>query len=174
MSYLSKEELNNSLQSRHEKSVYKTLKDLPKPTLFKDITKATQRVVEAIQNQEKITVVGDYDVDGVVSSVIMNQFFEKIGFDIDVVIPNRFEHGYGLSPKILDDINSTLIITVDNGISAYEAADICKQKGIDLIITDHHTVGERVPNAYAIVNPKQLSNRRYLWSTSCVVLLCIN
>ena len=104
---------------------------------------------------EKITIVGDYDVDGIVSTTIMIDFFNSLGIKVDYIIPNRFEHGYGLSVKIVDMIDSGLVITVDNGITAYEASLKLKKKNIDLIITDHHTVGDKVPIALAIINPKQ-------------------
>ena len=98
---------------------------------------------------------GDYDVDGVVSSTIMSEFFSDIGIEMTLIIPNRFRDGYGINAKLLERIDADLIITVDNGISAVEAAQVCKERGIDLIITDHHTVPDVIPDAYAIVNPKQ-------------------
>jgi single-stranded-DNA-specific exonuclease len=153
--YITKEQLKNILAKRVKDDTFTTLKELPNPSLFKDITKATARVVEAINSQEKITIVGDYDVDGIVSTTIMVEFFNKIGIKVDWIVPNRFEHGYGLSSKIIDKINDGLIITVDNGISAIEASNICKEKGLDLIITDHHTVGDTLPDCLAIINPKQ-------------------
>ncbi|RLD40588.1 MAG: single-stranded-DNA-specific exonuclease RecJ, partial [Bacteroidetes bacterium] len=107
-----------------------------------------------------------YDVDGVISTAIMVEFFNDLGIEVNYIIPNRFEHGYGLSPKILDSIYDGLIITVDNGISAFEAGDICKERGIDLIITDHHTVSDKLPNAYAIVNPKQ-ANCKFPYKEIC-------
>jgi len=94
-------------------------------------------------------------VDGVVSSTIMSEFFNDIGIEITLIIPNRFRDGYGINAKLLERIDADLIITVDNGISAVEAAEVCKKRGIDLIITDHHTVPDTIPDAYAIVNPKQ-------------------
>ncbi|MEA3354522.1 MAG: single-stranded-DNA-specific exonuclease RecJ [Campylobacterota bacterium] len=155
MSKLTITDIEKILQDRIKDDQFKTLKSFPQPDKFKDMDKAVKRIVDAIKHEETINLVGDYDVDGVVSTAIMVEFFSKIGVDINYIIPNRFEHGYGLSPKILEQIDEGIIITVDNGISAFEAADICKQKGLDLIITDHHTVGEKLPDAYAIVNPKQ-------------------
>jgi len=143
---------------------------IPHFSLLSNIEKSTKRIVKAIENNEKIVILGDYDVDGVSSSAIMHLFLKKIYKNFEIVIPNRFVHGYGLSPKILEEIKADLIITVDNGITAFEAAEICKERGIDLIITDHHTPkirkeeeGSReealssefqVPSAYAVVNPK--------------------
>ncbi len=155
MSRITKKELFNILKSRHENKEYSRLASIPSPNSFKDIKKATTRIKEALLNNEQITIVGDYDVDGVVSTTIIVDFFRKIGVNVNYIIPNRFEHGYGLSPKIVDMIDNGLVITVDNGISACEAALLLKEKNIDLIITDHHTVGEDIPEAFAIVNPKQ-------------------
>ncbi len=127
---------------------------IPHFSLLSDIKKAAKRIKKAIQNNEKIIIVGDYDVDGVSSSAVIHLFLSEIYNNFEIKIPNRFKHGYGLSSKLLEEIDADLIITVDNGISSFEAAEICKQRGIDLIITDHHTPSEILPEAYAIVNPK--------------------
>ena len=156
MSKVTKQKLFDLLIARHQENEYSRLADIPSPDSLKDISKATKRVKKAILNNEKITIVGDYDVDGVVSTSIMVDFFNKIGYKVNHIIPNRFEHGYGLSPKITELINEGLVITVDNGISACDATDILNQKNIDVIITDHHTVGEKIPKAFAIINPKQI------------------
>lgn len=133
-----------------------TLKDLPHPSTFKDMDRATDRIVRAIRSNEKITIIGDYDVDGVVSTTLLKRFFEEIEFSVEWIIPNRFRDGYGLSSNIIPRITGTdLAITVDNGISAIEAAKQCKELGIELIITDHHIPSEILPEAYAIVNQKQ-------------------
>jgi single-stranded-DNA-specific exonuclease len=155
MSKITKTRLFELLSARHRNNPYSRLANIPSPDNFKDIKKATSRIKQAIIENETITIVGDYDVDGVVSTTIMLDFFEKINIKVNHIIPNRFVHGYGLSPKIVDMIDSGLVITVDNGISAYNASVKLQEKGIDLIITDHHTVGEQLPIAHAIVNPKQ-------------------
>jgi single-stranded-DNA-specific exonuclease len=158
---LNKELIKKILSSRIEEI---NSFQIPHFSLLNDIEKAAERIKKAIKNNEKIVVVGDYDVDGVSSSAIMKLFFEKIGIDLEVVIPNRFKHGYGLTPEILKEIEADLIITVDNGITSFEAAEICKKRGIDLIITDHHTpkTDEKnnylLPNAFAIINPKTSPN----------------
>ncbi len=85
----------------------------------------------------------------------MLDFFKQINIKVNYIIPNRFQHGYGLSVKIVDFISSGLVITVDNGIGAFEAVNLLNDKNIDVIITDHHTVSNHIPNAYAIINPKQ-------------------
>ena len=133
-----------------------SLKDLPHPSLFKDMEKAVGRITAAIRQQETIVLIGDYDVDGVISTSIMKLFFASIDYPLVWIIPNRFRDGYGLSTTLIPRIKEAdLIITVDNGISAVEAANACRELGIDLIITDHHIVPEVVPEAYAIVNQKQ-------------------
>lgn len=149
------ETLNTILYNRFEGG-FLSLKDLPQPSHFKDMQKATQRVVRAIQQKEKITIIGDYDVDGVTSTTLMKSFFEEIEYPIEWIIPNRFRDGYGLSTQIIPRIEGTdLAITVDNGIAAIEAARCCKTQGIDLIITDHHLLADEIPEAYAIINQKQ-------------------
>ena len=155
MSKITKNRLFELLSARHLNNPYSRLADIPTPDNFKDIQIASARIKKAILEKETITIVGDYDVDGVVSTTIMLDFFHTINVKVNHIIPNRFEHGYGLSTKIVDLINEGLVITVDNGISAYEASLKLKEKNIDLIITDHHTVGDKLPLALAIVNPKQ-------------------
>ena len=152
---LTKEDIYRLLSSRFSEDRCTKLAHIPKPSELKDIQKAAKRIKNAIQNGEKIAVVGDYDADGVISSVIMTEFFEDIGVDVALKIPNRFEDGYGISPDIVRKLDADVIITVDNGISAVEAGEVCLERGIDLIITDHHTTPETLPKAYAIVNPKQ-------------------
>ncbi|MGB5506139.1 MAG: single-stranded-DNA-specific exonuclease RecJ [Sulfurovum sp.] len=147
--------LQTLLQTRFEEG-FLTLRDLPQPSTFKDMDKATKRIVSAIQDKEKITIIGDYDVDGVTSTTLMKLFFEEIGYEIEWIIPNRFRDGYGLSSNIIPRILGTdLAITVDNGISAVYAAKLCKEEGIELIITDHHILAPEIPDAYAIINQKQ-------------------
>jgi len=132
---------------------------IPHFSLLSDIDKASKRIKKAIESHEKIVIVGDYDVDGVGSSAVMSEFLNFCGAEFEVVIPDRFEEGYGLTPKLLEKIKADLIITVDNGITSFEAANICKETGIDLIITDHHTPlidkeGIKLPDAFAVINPK--------------------
>ncbi|WP_169753344.1 single-stranded-DNA-specific exonuclease RecJ [Campylobacter mucosalis] len=154
---LNKSEIRDLLELRFKKDIHKKLSQIPKPCALKDIYKGAERIKRAIDNNEHIAVVGDYDVDGVVSSVVMAEFFDDIGYkNYQVKIPNRFKDGYGLNLEILDELgDAKLIITVDNGISANDAALICKERGVDLIITDHHMPPPILPEAYAIINPKQ-------------------
>jgi len=153
---ITKEILEKKLIDRFEKDGFLSLKDLPNPSLLKDMTKATKRIVKAIKNREKIILIGDYDVDGVVSTTIVKKFFDEIGINLDYIIPNRFRDGYGLSPNLISRVEGyDLIITVDNGISAIRASKMCKDMGIDLIITDHHLLPPVIPEAYAIIDQKQ-------------------
>ncbi|MBT8348276.1 MAG: single-stranded-DNA-specific exonuclease RecJ [Sulfurovum sp.] len=150
-------ELEILLNERFEEG-FLSLRDLPQPSSFKDMDKATKRIVSAIQNKEKITIIGDYDVDGVTSTTLMKLFFEEIDYPIEWIIPNRFRDGYGLSANIVPRIIGTdLAITVDNGISAVYAAKLCKNEGIELIITDHHLLAPEVPECFAIIDQKQES-----------------
>lgn len=150
---LDKTALYELLSSRFSK-VEKKLSDIPSPSLLQDSTKAASRIADAIRNNERITLVGDYDVDGVSSTALMVDFFRQIPYPLEAIIPNRFRDGYGVSPNVLQRIQADLVLTVDNGITAVAAAEVCKEKGIDLIITDHHTASDILPDCYAIVDPK--------------------
>ena len=133
-----------------------SLKDLPPPHAFKNMQRASERLLQAIKSGERIVLVGDYDVDGVMATAIVKRFFEAIDAPLETIIPNRFHDGYGLSPTVLERVEQAdVIVTVDNGIAATEAAAICRDRGIDLIITDHHIAPETLPDAYAIVDQKQ-------------------
>jgi single-stranded-DNA-specific exonuclease len=150
---LSADKLYQLLASRFTDG-YKKLKDIPSPALLKNSQKSAERIAKAIINKEKITLIGDYDVDGVTSTSIMVLFFREINYPLTAIIPNRFTDGYGINANVLQRVDADLVLTVDNGITAVEAAQICKERGIDLIITDHHTPSDKLPDAYAIVNPK--------------------
>ncbi len=147
--------LEKLLESRFKEG-FLSLKDLPQPSTFKDMDRATKRIIQAIKLKEKITIIGDYDVDGVTATTLMKLFFEEIEYEVECIIPNRFKDGYGLSSNIISQIKETnLAITVDNGISAVYAAKLCKEEGIELIITDHHLLPPQLPEAYAIIDQKQ-------------------
>ncbi len=153
---LDKKAIKELLSSRFSNDIHTKLSQIPLPCELKDTFKAAKRIKEAIQNNELIAVVGDYDVDGIVSTAIMAEFLSDMSANYIIKIPNRFKNGYGLNEEIINELdNATLIITVDNGISAIEAANICKKRKIDLIITDHHMPPSILPDAYAIINPKQ-------------------
>jgi len=145
--------------------------DLHDPYLMKDMDKAVERIFEAIDKKEKITVYGDYDVDGVTSGALVVKMIDEMravfnggektvskNIFTGIYIPDREEEGYGLNEKALAEIaeNGTkLIITVDCGISNYNGVEKAKKMGMDIVITDHHSVPEKTPRAIAIINPKQ-------------------
>ncbi len=134
-------------------------RDVAHPSLMKDAQKAIDRILLAMENDEKILVAGDYDVDGITSSSIMLSCLLPLKAKINFFLPNRVRDGYGLSTKIIERAAQngyTVVITVDNGITAFEPAKKAKELGIDLIITDHHRPHEEVPDAFAIVNPAQV------------------
>jgi len=150
---LNKQELYDLLSSRFD-AEDKKLSQIPNPALLYNAPEAAKKIAEAIRANKKITLVGDYDVDGVSSTAIMVDFFRQIPYPLEAIIPNRFSDGYGVSPNVLKRVDADLVITVDNGIAAVGAAQICKERGIDLIITDHHTPSENLPDALYIVDPK--------------------
>lgn len=133
-----------------------TLSQLHDPFLLNDMDKAITRICKAVNNQEKIYIYGDYDVDGVTSSSVLYNFFSSIGIEVGVYIPDRLDEGYGLSVYALDKIVSLgaqLIITVDCGITAFAEVEHVKSCGLDIIITDHHECHGELPSAYAVINP---------------------
>ncbi|MDC3415633.1 single-stranded-DNA-specific exonuclease RecJ [Aquibacillus salsiterrae] len=138
-----------------------SIEDLNSPALFSHIDKAASRVHQAIENGEHILVFGDYDADGVSSTSVLLEALRELGAVCDYYIPNRFTEGYGPNEQAFreaKDQGFELIITVDNGIAAVEEAEIAKELGIDLIITDHHEVQNELPDAYAIIHPKCSAN----------------
>jgi single-stranded-DNA-specific exonuclease len=151
---LDKRALEALLRSRFA-SGFARLSDIPDPAGLTDAEKAAGRIADAIRNQERIALVGDYDVDGVTATAVTTLFFRQIPYPLEVVIPNRFTDGYGVSEHVLDRLDADVVFTVDNGINAFGAAEACKRRGIDLIITDHHTPSETLPDAYAVVDPKR-------------------
>jgi single-stranded-DNA-specific exonuclease len=134
--------------------------DVPLPDLLKDINIAAQRIVHAIETKEKILIFGDYDVDGITSTSMFMLALLKLGANVNFYLPNRLKDGYGLSSHAVKRAiknGYSLIITVDNGISAQQAAHHAYDAGIDLIITDHHQPHADLPPAFAIVNPNQIN-----------------
>lgn len=141
------------------------LKDLIDYSLLKDITVASQIIADAIIQQKRVLIVGDFDADGATSCAVMIRSLKAFGLlDVDYLVPNRFDFGYGLSPQIVDvaaQLESAsaapldLIITVDNGISSIAGVRRANELGIQVIVTDHHLSGDELPDAAAIVNPNQ-------------------
>ena len=144
-----------------DKFLKPTRNDFHDPFLMPDMEIAVERILKAIENKEKIIIYGDYDADGITSITVLKSFFKDIGVEVSSYIPNRLEEGYGLNKpavkKIVDD-KYELMITVDCGISAIEEIDYANSLGIETIVTDHHEVGEKLPNALAIVDAKRKDN----------------
>jgi single-stranded-DNA-specific exonuclease len=131
--------------------------DLLDPFLFADMDKAVKRVYQAVANREKVAVYGDYDADGVTSTVVMANILKSLGLAFEVYIPHREKDGYGLNQKAIKFLAKKkvkLIITVDCAISNVSEVDLANKLGLDVIITDHHTEPNVLPKAYAIINPK--------------------
>lgn len=126
------------------------------PFGIKDMDKAVSRILAAIENGEKICIYGDYDADGVTATTLLFQYLETVGADVRFYIPSRADEGYGLNSeavKQLSDEGTNLLITVDNGVSAYDEIELSNSLGMDVVVTDHHTVPEQIPNAVAVVDP---------------------
>ena len=133
-----------------------SLKDLHDPYLMKGMNKAVERIEEAIGNKEKILVFGDYDVDGVLSVVILLRALRSLGADVDYFIPERLKEGYGIKEshlRVVKERGARLVLSVDCGIKALGFAAKAREAGVDVIITDHHRPGETLPDAVAVLNP---------------------
>ncbi|MDG1134340.1 MAG: single-stranded-DNA-specific exonuclease RecJ [Pseudomonadales bacterium] len=138
------------------------LSTLLSPAELPDIAKAAQRLADAVQNQEKILIVGDFDADGATSVALCMLAIKSLGAEhIDFLVPNRFDFGYGLSPEIVQLAQSKspdLIVTVDNGVASIAGVETANAAGIDVIITDHHLPGDKLPAALALVNPNLIDS----------------
>lgn len=135
-----------------------TIDRIHDPFLMKDMDQAADRLALAIRDGERVLVYGDYDVDGTTATSCLYIFLKKFGVDVDYYIPHRFKEGYGINPdgiKYAEDTGSHLIVSVDCGITAIKEALVAKEKGIDLIICDHHNVGDEIPDALAVLDPKR-------------------
>ena len=124
------------------------------------ITKAVALLDEAIDTQQKILIVGDFDCDGATSTGLMVRVLREMGAQVEFLVPDRFKYGYGLTPEIvalgIETYDPDVIVTVDNGISSHAGVELAKAKGLTVIITDHHLTTQAAPNADAVVNPNQL------------------
>ncbi len=137
---------------------YRNSSPLSDPFLMKDMDKAVERIHRAIENEEKIVIYGDYDVDGVCATATLFSYLESVGANVFYKLPNRESEGYGLNSKVLKNLKDKgveLVITVDNGISAIEQVDFANSIGLDIVITDHHLPKSQIPNALAVVDPLQ-------------------
>lgn len=138
-----------------------SLQSLPDPTLLMDCDRAARRLLDALEGGERIVIYGDYDVDGVTSSALIWRYFqEAFGVDLEIYIPLRLTEGYGLNAdavRQIADVGARLLVTVDNGSSAYEEVKLAHELGLDVIIIDHHTVSDPEPPAFAHLNPHRQS-----------------
>lgn len=136
------------------------LEDLFNPLLLKDMQKSVERIQLAMAKNEAIWIYGDYDVDGITSVALLLKCFKQLDYPVNYYIPDRHEEGYGLNMNAVNSIKEQggrVLITVDCGISAVKEAILCKSIGLDMIITDHHECQAEIPDAFAIINPKQPS-----------------
>ena len=150
--YKTKEEINEFLSC--------DINSLLDTSLMKDADKGADIIISAIKNKEQIIIVGDYDCDGVCATAFGMITLKKIGANVNYYVNDRFVDGYGISCSVIDNIlnqypDTKLIITCDNGISAVEAVDYAKKKGLKVVITDHHEPGDIIPAADAVIDPKQ-------------------
>lgn len=141
-----------------EKFLAKKLDSLYDPFLMKDMDKAVERILSAKEKGEQITIYGDYDVDGITSIAILYKQLSEMGIPVGYYVPDRMQEGYGVNRDALDKIKaggSSLIITVDTGITAVEECEYAKEIGLDVIVTDHHECKEVIPDVYAAIDPKR-------------------
>ena len=129
---------------------------LPDPLLMSDMTAARDRVRRALAHGERICVFGDYDVDGITATCLLTEYLRSRGGNVTPYIPDRLDEGYGLSAAALERLQADgvqLVVTVDCGVTAVEEAQVCRRLGLELVVTDHHTCGETLPDAVAVVDP---------------------
>lgn len=140
-------------------------KDIPDESLIPDANKFTDRLIQAVQNKEKIVIYGDYDADGICSTTIAIRALKNLGANVNYFVNNRFTEGYGINPKGMNRLMDTypdidLILTVDNGILGFEGIDIANEHNIDVIVSDHHEPKDdgTIPNAVAVVDLKRIDD----------------
>ena len=132
---------------------------MPDPSIFRDMDKAAERLADAIAAQEKVTIFGDYDVDGATSAALLIRLLRSLGLEAGAYIPDRLMEGYGPSGAALVKLaqaGSSLIVTVDCGAQAFEALAMAKAVGVDVVVVDHHQCATSLPDAFALVNPNRL------------------
>ena len=141
-----------------DKFLHLKLENLHDPFLLNEMEIAVDKIIECMNKKEKITIYGDYDVDGITSIATLSKFLTELGVENDYYLPNRLDEGYGLNNNALDKIakgGTKLLITVDCGISAYEEIEYAKKLGLEVIVTDHHECPEKIPEALAVIDPKR-------------------
>ena len=157
---LAKVLLNRGFKEKEkvQKFLYPKLEELYDPFLMNDMDVAVQRIIEAYETKEKVTIYGDYDVDGITSISVLKSFLTELGMDVEHYLPSRLEEGYGLNNEAVKKVaeqSTKLLITVDCGISAYNEVEYAKELGMEVIVTDHHECPEKLPRALAVLDPKR-------------------
>ena len=135
--------------------------ELPSPMLLKDMSKAVQRITDAFKYNQKIAILGDYDVDGATSSALLYRAFKMFGTEPIIYIPDRIKEGYGPNITALDklkNVGAELIITVDCGTTAFDEIDYANKISLDVIVLDHHNPEAKLPNAFAVINPNRIDD----------------
>ncbi|BDD39026.1 single-stranded-DNA-specific exonuclease RecJ [Streptococcus ruminantium] len=163
--------------------LHPSLDDLHDPYLLHDMDKAIDRIRRAIEDYEQILIYGDYDADGMTATSILKEVLEELGAEVQVYLPNRFTDGYGPNLSVykyfIEQQGVSLIVTVDNGVAGHEAIAYAQEKGVDVVVTDHHSLQETLPNAYAIIHPehpdgsypfKQLAGCGVAFKLACALL----
>lgn len=163
--------------------LHPSLDDLHDPYLLHDMDKAVDRIRRAIEDYEQILIYGDYDADGMTAASILKEVLEELGAEVQVYLPNRFTDGYGPNLSVykyyIEQQGVSLIVTVDNGVAGHEAIAYAQEKGVDVVVTDHHSLQETLPNAYAIIHPehpdgsypfKQLAGCGVAFKLACALL----
>ncbi|MBI2191542.1 MAG: single-stranded-DNA-specific exonuclease RecJ [Planctomycetes bacterium] len=148
---------NVTQREEAEAFLWPKLMGLHDPGLLPDMAKAVRRIRQAVESRQKITLYGDYDVDGTTGVAVLLKFFEQLRYPVEAYIPHRVEEGYGLNLDAVKDLHARgtqLVVTVDCGTTAREAVGYLQQAGVDVIVTDHHGVPEELPQAFALINPK--------------------
>lgn len=132
---------------------------MPDPSIFRDMDRAAERLADAIQRQERVTIFGDYDVDGATSAALLIRLLRDLGLEASAYIPDRLMEGYGPSGEALVRLKADgadLVVTVDCGAQAFEALDMARDAGLSVIVVDHHKCATALPHAHALVNPNRL------------------
>src|SRR5690606_26947246 len=152
---------------------------MPEPFTLTDCEKAAGRIALAIRRREKVAIFGDYDVDGAASSALLHRFLRHFGIDADIYIPDRIFEGYGPNPAAMRQLianGARLIVTVDCGSTSHEALDAAREDGCDVVVIDHHQLGEVLPPCLALVNPNReddLSGQGHLCAAGVVFVVLV-
>ena len=165
--FLEKDEVDNFLNP--------SINKFRNPFDFEMMDSVVEKIVSAKNNEEKLFIYGDYDVDGITAAIFLVLAFREIGIDIDYYIPNRMDEGYGLDKKTIDYIHKNsgkLVITVDTGVNSYEDVEYARTLGIEVIVTDHHkSVKDEEEDNILFINPKLSDNYKFKFLAGAGVAL---